>query len=92
VLRNGIPIWEHGVKHSVRTGIEYEPLIDGCVPEFEEREAAVYCHYSPLEFRELAVEERARTVAQYRLSRLVALHAEDAVNRKTEEVSRKRGR
>ncbi len=51
------------------------------MPEFEEREAAVYCRYSPREFYDLPIEERARCVAQYRMHRLVETHAEDAVSR-----------
>ncbi len=64
----------------METGITFGQFAENLVPEFEEREAAVYCHYAPLEFEGLPVEERARCVAQYRLHRLVELHAEDAVN------------
>lgn len=36
------------------------------VPEYEAREAAVYCHYNYTEFLELDPFERAKCVAQYR--------------------------
>lgn len=86
-----MPIESYGIKHPVRTGITYGVLIDGCVPEYEEREAAVYCNYTPMAFRELPVEERARCVAQMRLHYIVTNNIEDAQNRAAEQVSRKQG-
>jgi hypothetical protein len=78
-----VPIWEHGVKDEVKTHITFERLIPGCVPQFEEMEAARFGNYTAAAYEELPVEERARCVAHYRLSKLVELHISDAVNRAT---------
>lgn len=65
----------------------------GLVPEYEAREAAVYCNYKPKEFYELDWWEKASCVAQYRLHRIVEMHAQDAVNEVQEkEMRRLRGR
>ncbi len=89
--RNGQPIWEHPLRHRVETGIEYVPLADGYVSEYEQREAAVYCHYTPLEFGELPLGERARAVAQYRLHGLVEAHQQDAINQAMDRQAQRRG-
>ena len=85
-----MPIESYGIKHPVRTGITYDALIDSCVPEYEEREAAVYCNYTPMAFRELPVEERARCVAQFRLHHIVQNNIEDAMNRAAEQAANRR--
>lgn len=87
ITRNGIPIENAFVRNPVRTGIHYEPTIPGCVPLFEEREAAVYCNYTPSEFRQLDVRERAACVAQFRAHHYVSQHSQDAVNA---EINRRR--
>lgn len=93
MYRNGAPIWLHDVKRPVSTGIEFYSDIDGLVSDYEANEAAVYCHYTPRQFEGLAHEDRARTVAQYRLHRLVELHSDDAVNRKVDmEMAKSRRR
>jgi hypothetical protein len=76
----------------VRTGIWYESEVPGWVPDFELREAAVFCHYTPEEFWTLHWSERAAAVAQFRLHKLVELHEQDAVSRAVERESRRRGR
>lgn len=73
----------------MRTGIEYGILLPGLVPPFEEREAAVYCHYTPLEFRELPPDERALCIAQYRIKRMVEMHQSDAVGAEMDRMSRR---
>src|SRR3990167_10669323 len=91
IERDGVPIESYGIRHPVRTGITYGVFIDGYVPEYEEREAAVYCNYTPTAFRELPVEERARCVAQFRLHHIVSNNIEDAQNRAAEQAARKPG-
>lgn len=86
--RNGEPIWDYNLSQGVETGISYG-LDLGYVSEFEEREAAVYCNYSPVEFYGLPLEERARCVAQWRLRRLVDNHIEDAVIQAAQRKSRR---
>ena len=90
MTRNGLPIWEHGLAHRVSTGIDYEVLLPDCVPLFEEREAAVYCNYNPTQWRELPVEERAASVAQYRLHGIIETHGQDAVNKAVEQQQKRR--
>lgn len=92
MTRNGEPIWRYAISKPVQTGIGIEPLMDGLVPEFECREAAVYCHYRPNEFEQLPAGERAMCVAQYRLSRLVDLHSQDAVQSKMDRMAKARQR
>ena len=90
MTRDGLPIESAAIAHAVRTDIEFEAKIPGCVPEYEEREAAVYCNYTPTEFRELPVWERGRAVAQYRLHKLVEVNMQDAVNRAEERMMRRK--
>lgn len=91
VSRNGVPIWRYDLRRPVNTGISIDPLTEDIVPEFECREAARYCNYTAVQFwNELEREERAACVAQYRISRLVEMHAQDAVNTKMETESRRR--
>jgi hypothetical protein len=75
----------------VRTGITYGKVFPELVSPFEEREAAVYCHYRPTEFAELPEDERAACIAQYRLHHLVEQHAEDAVGRAVELMRHREG-
>ncbi len=69
----------------VSTGIVYGGNLPGLVPEFEEREAAVFCHLNWTEWRLLDWLERAKNVAHFRLHHLVNLHKNDAVARKMKE-------
>ena len=92
MTRNGRDIWQYGISRPVQTGINIEPLVDGAVPEYEAREAAVYCHYTPVAFAELPYHEKALCIAQYRISRLVELQRQDAVNTKMDIMSRQRRR
>lgn len=92
MTRDGKPIWRVNISKPVPTGIDIEPLMEGLVPEYESREAAVYCHYRPNEYAELPHYERALCVAQYRISKLMALHSQDAVNSKMDRMARAKGR
>lgn len=84
VLKNGDSIWTAELRHPVKTGITYEPLLPGTVSEYECREAAVYANLRPGEFWQLARGERAATVAQYRLSAMVRNYTDDAVSEAVE--------
>jgi len=55
----------------------------GLVSEYEEREAAVYTHYTPKEWSTLSWQERAQSVAQYRCHFLIEAHMQEAVTRAT---------
>lgn len=91
MTRYGALITRHAIRRPIDTGIEYgKPLADGWVAEFEVREAAVYCNYTPAQFAEMDWWERARCVAQYRLHRLVELHAQDAQGAAIDRESRKK--
>lgn len=72
----------------VMTGIEYEPLLPGLVPLFEEREAAVFSHYRWADWVDLPTQERAAAVAHFRLHGLIALHQADALNAAMERRNR----
>ena len=65
----------------------YGGSLPGLVPEFEEREAAVFCHFNWSEWRLLHWWERARNVAHFRLHNLVNLHKNDAVARKIKQMT-----
>jgi hypothetical protein len=50
------------------------------VPEYEAREAMIYCNYNMLEWMQLDWTERARSVAQYRSHNLIEANVSDAVD------------
>ncbi len=62
----------------VATGISFTAQMPGMVPEFEERQAARHCGYTWRTWSELARGERIDGVADYRLTRMVELHSNDA--------------
>lgn len=57
-----------------------ESQISGIVPEFDEREAAVYVHLSWEQYKALDSSERAAAIAHYRMSQLVKAHIDHALN------------
>jgi len=67
------------VRSTVRTGIEYQSLIPGLVPEYEEREAARFGHYTWRDWLSLPYLDRVVGVAHYRMFHLIELHHNDAV-------------
>src|SRR3972149_11830093 len=79
VTRHNEDIRDYPLRRPVSTGIAYGQTFPGCVSQIEEREAAGYCHYTPLEFGGLRLGEGAACVAQYRLHWLVENHIQDAV-------------
>ena len=90
MTRHNEDIRDYPLRRPVSTGIAYGQTFPGCVSQIEEREAAVYCHYTPLEFGGLPLEERAACVAQYRLHWLVESHIQDAVSQAAERAGRHR--
>ena len=79
MTRNGEAILSHPLGGTVRTGIEYEALVPGLVAEIEEREAARFNGYTWRDWLELERHERAAGIAHSRLTHLIALHQQDAV-------------
>ena len=74
-----MPLLEYPLSNQVSTGIRINPEIPGLVPEFEEREAARFAGDTWTEWQATPSDERARRVAHYRLSRMIAAHSDDAV-------------
>lgn len=79
-----MPIRDYPIPKKYDAGI----LIYGennMVPEYEAREAAVYCNYNWVEFQAVDPVERAKSVAQYRCHYLIESNmnnaAETASNR-----------
>lgn len=65
---------------AIATGITTRPILPGTVPEYEEREAARFGHYTWAEWQQLPMRERVDGVAHYRLQRFIELHQSEAVN------------
>lgn len=90
VLRDGEPISTVPLKNSINVGIDFADVRTelGLIPEYEERETAVYVNVSWTEWQSMAVRERAAAVAQRRLHSLIAIHSHDAVERDAERKRR----
>lgn len=88
IRRNDQKITDYRLRHGVDPGITLGRLLPSLVPLYEEREAMVYSHYNPTEWKGLGHEEKAMCVAHYRLSRMVRNHSEDAVIEKAERDAR----
>lgn len=73
-----MPLREYLLSRKVNPGITLTSL-NGCVPELEEREAAVYCNYNWVAWVGLNWRERAASVAHYRLHWSIESHVQDAV-------------
>ena len=56
----------------------------GLVPDYEMREAAVYCNYNLTEWDSLTGDEKAFCVAQYRIHNLIDAHVNEAVRAHSE--------
>lgn len=59
-----------------------EAEVQGLVPEFEEREAAVFVHIAWEEWQVISGLERAKAVAHYRMHSMIEAHVNDAVSKK----------
>jgi hypothetical protein len=94
VYRNGDPITAVQLRQSVKTGIEIMGLVEGVVPELEEREAALFCGYTWKEWQNFSLldpidrYERAAGVAFRRMHILIEQHVDDAVNSEMERKAR----
>lgn len=86
----GVPLREYLLPKKFDAGIEISRSVQGSVPEFECREAAVYVHVSWHTWtQEMDGYERACAVAHYRVQASLKAHVEDAAERA---ARRRRGR
>lgn len=74
------------MKAGVNTGITYDDVRVqiGMVSEYEEREAAMYSGYTWSRWVRLDSRERAASVAHRRLSQLIGMHSQDAIDREVD--------
>ncbi len=82
---------EHPLSETVETGVRYNVLLDGLVPEMEEREASVFAQYTWEGWLGLPWQERARSIAHFRLHALIELHRNDAVSKELRRRTAKSG-
>lgn len=71
------------LKQRLRSGISFTETA-GQVPEYEAREACIYSNYNWMQYQELDWQERAYTIAQYRMHNLIEAHISDASHRASE--------
>lgn len=93
MLRYGEPIDSHPLHRQLQTGITIENQGD-FVPEYEEREAAVFVLVPWHLWEDLPWQERAAAVAHYRMHHLIQSHIDDAIEserRRQERRGRKNG-
>lgn len=93
----GVPLRDYLLAKKFDAGIEVHRTVQGAVPEFECREAAVYVHVSWRAWtEEMDGYERSCAVAHYRSQLALRAHVEDAAERaskrKSNRASRRRGR
>lgn len=78
----------------MKTGIQQIALLEGLVPEIEEREAAIFSGYTWKEWLEFDLLDpegrwnRAAGVAHYRLHHLIAQHVDDAISQDVKRQSK----
>lgn len=80
MTRNRTPLREYGLTQKVNAGIAIASE-HGEVPDYEAREAMIYCNYNMLEWMQIDWTERARAVAQYRTHSLIEAHVSDAIDK-----------
>lgn len=96
MLRNGEPIQTYRLNQGVKTGIFQTALIEGLVPEIEEREAAIFCGYTWKEWLEFDLSDpidrwnRVSGIAHYRIHKIIQSNMDDAVNEHVDRQSRAR--
>lgn len=73
------------MKHAVGTGLSFGRLSPALVPLFEEMEAMRFAGYTERQWRDMDSEEKAFSVAHYRMHGMVEMHKEDAVAEKVKE-------
>lgn len=86
----GRPIQEVTLPKKIHVDIAIESA-NGCVPAYEEREAAIFAGLSWLEYQNQEWYERADMVAHYRLHSLVERHVQEAIEHEQERKSRPKG-
>lgn len=79
--RYGEPIDEYPLNKHVSHGIEIKAN-NGFVPEYEEREAAVFALIPWANWEIIPWQERAAAVAHYRMHNLIESHVNDAIDSK----------
>ncbi len=72
--------------------MRYNVVLEGLVPEMEEREASVFAQYTWQDWLTLTWRERADAIAHYRLHHLIDLHRNDAVSSELRRRTAKAGR
>lgn len=78
ITRNGNPITQVNLKHSINTGIDFGNWA-GCIPLFQEIAACNAANYTYFHsWQELSTEQRAFIVAQHLLEVIVNNHQQDA--------------
>lgn len=87
-MKHELPITEYQLARRVNTGIEIKSP-SGVVPEYEEREAAIFAHYNWTQWVELTWQERAQIVAHYRLHLLIQGHVDEAVGKAQERLMKR---
>jgi len=90
VEREGEPITEYPLKHSLNTGISYHPEMPGIVAEIEEREAARFSGYTWSEWKKLPRLDRVDNLAYFRLRRTMDHHQQEAAEQETERRAKRR--
>jgi hypothetical protein len=93
VLREGMDIHKHDVKHTVNTNIEYEPLVLGghqLVHPIDEYNGCITSNISYTDWLEhkFSLDAMARTIAMYRLNKIIEIHSGDAAQIESERKSR----
>jgi hypothetical protein len=79
LYRHGERITEVPLRKQVATGIQVIAPVEGVVPEFEEREASLFCGYTWREWLLLSRPERAAGIAHFRGHHLLEAHSNDAI-------------
>lgn len=90
--RYGTPLEDYPLHKPLHTGIEIVTNGSGIVPEYEEREAAVFALVPWAEWDNLNWHERASAVAHYRTHYSIEAHVNDAIDaerRRTERRGKK---
>ena len=79
ITKKGIPIEEAPLHKTSNVGILI-PRTGNIIPEYEEREAAVYVQSNWASWLKLNWYDRAASVAQYRVHHMIETHANDEMS------------
>lgn len=93
ILRDGKDIHQHDVKHTVNTNIEYEPLVIGghqLVHPIDEYNGCINSNVSYTDWvqHKFDLDTMAKTIALYRLNKIIEIHSGDAAQEESEKKSR----